>query len=168
MQLLHGDCVEHIGGIQKDSVDLVVTSPPYDDLRTYNDSLHWSFDVFKDVALGLYPCVKPGGVVVWVVGDATKDGSETGTSFRQALYFKEVGFNIHDTMIWDKGTFTATGALAVRYAPVFEYMFVFSKGKPSVFNPIKDKVNKSAGTKIHGTVRQANGGTRPGSMNGGR
>jgi len=94
---------------------------------------------------------------VWIVGDATINGSETGTSFRQALYFQQIGFNIHDTMIWNKGSFSAVGALKTRYAPVFEYMFIFSKGTPRIFNPIKDRPNKWTGAKPHGTLRQRDG-----------
>lgn len=135
--------------IQDKYIDLTITSPPYDNLRTYNG---YSFD-FENIAKELYRITKDGGVVVWVVGDATIKGSETGTSFKQALYFKEIGFNIHDTMIWNKGGFSAVGALKSRYAPVFEYMFIFTKGKLKTFNPIKDKPNKWAGTKNHGTVR---------------
>ncbi|MBP5456910.1 MAG: hypothetical protein J6Y37_10440, partial [Paludibacteraceae bacterium] len=114
------------------SVDLTVTSPPYDDLRTYEDACEWNFEVFKKVAQELYRITKPGGVVVWVVGDSTIKGSESGTSFRQALYFKEIGFNIHDTMIWNKGSFAFPSKNC--YHQVFEYMFVFSKGKPNTMN----------------------------------
>ena len=121
-----------------DFLDLVVTSPPYDDLRDYKG---FEFP-FEQITKELYRVLKKGGIVVWVIGDSTINGSESGTSFKQALYFKDIGFNIHDTMIWDKGTFTATGSLKVRYASVFEYMFVFSKGFPKTFNPIKDKKNK--------------------------
>jgi site-specific DNA-methyltransferase (adenine-specific) len=139
------------------SIDLTVTSPPYDNLRTYNG---YSFD-FEGIAKELYRVTKDGGVVVWVVGDATINGSETGTSFKQALYFKEIGFNLHDTMIWNKSTFTAVGALTSRYAPVFEYMFVLSKGQPKTFNPIKDRQNKTFGRTKHGTFRQEDGTTKP-------
>lgn len=142
--------------IPDESIDLVVTSPPYDNLRSYNG---YSFN-FEEIAQELWRVIKPGGVVVWVVGDATVKGSETGTSFRQALYFKDLGFNLHDTMIWNKGCFSAVGALKTRYAPVFEYMFVFIKGKAKTFNPIKDKPNKWAGTKIHGTVRNKDGSNK--------
>lgn len=150
------DCVDGMKMLPDNSVDLTVTSPPYDSLRKYN-GFAWDFEA---VAKELYRVTKQGGVVVWVVGDSTIKGSETGTSFKQALFFKEIGFNLHDTMIWEKPTFTATGSLAVRYAPVFEYMFVFSKGKPKTFNPIKDKQNVSAGRKIHGTIRQKDGSTK--------
>ena len=136
-------------------VDLTVTSPPYDGLRTYNG---YSFP-FEDIARELFRITKDGGVVVWIVGDATVKGSETGTSFRQALFFKEVGFNLHDTMIWEKQTFTATGALKTRYAQVFEYMFIFTKGKIKTFNPIKDRETKGPGIK-HGTIRQIDGTTK--------
>jgi site-specific DNA-methyltransferase (adenine-specific) len=150
------DCVEGMKMLPDNSVDLTVTSPPYDNLRSYN-GFTWDFEA---VAKELYRVTKQGGVVVWIVNDATIKGSETGTSFKQALFFKECGFNLHDTMIWEKPTFTATGSLAVRYAPVFEYMFVLSKGKPKTFNPIKDKPNKYGGTILNGTIREKNGNTR--------
>ena len=105
-------------------IDLTVTSPPYDDLLTYNG---YSFD-FEAVAKELFRVTKDGGVVVWVVGDATIKGSETGTSFRQALYFKEIGFNSHDTMMYRKINYIPL--THNRYEQEFEYMFVFSKGKP--------------------------------------
>lgn len=161
-RLVYGDCLEKLGYIPDGSIDLTVTSPPYDNLRTYNgNNALWGEHVWREVIQDLFRVTKQGGVVVWVVGDATVNGSETGTSFKQALFFKEVGFNLHDTMIWQKSTFSAVGALPSRYAPVFEYMFIFSKGKPKVFNPIKDRVNKWAGTKQHGTVRQLDGTTKP-------
>ena len=159
MNLMLGDCLERMKEIESGSVDLTVTSPPYDNLRTYNNSLDWGEHVWKNVLQELFRVTKQGGVVVWVVGDATIKGSETGTSFKQALYAKEIGFNLHDTMIWEKQTFTATGALKTRYAQVFEYMFVFSKGKLNIFNPIKDRPNKGI-MKKHGTIRQRDGTTR--------
>lgn len=156
-----GDCLAVMQSIPDAFVDLTVTSPPYDNLRTYNGNIdQWGFDKFKAIAEELFRVTKTGGVVVWIVADATINGSETGTSFKQALWFKECGFNLHDTMIWEKPTFTATGSLAVRYAPVFEYMFVFSKGKPKTFNPIKDKKNACAGKKKNGTIRQKDGTTK--------
>jgi site-specific DNA-methyltransferase (adenine-specific) len=140
-------------------VDLTVTSPPYDGLRTYNG---YSFP-FEDIAKELYRTIKPNGVLVWVVGDATIKGSETGTSFRQALYFKEIGFDLYDTMIYQK-----TGTpypQKWRYNQVFEYMFVFSKGKPKTFNPIL-KENKTKGAVRHSRkFRNKNGDLIP-AMNG--
>ena len=133
-QLLHGDCLELMKKMQNNYIDLTVTSPPYDNLRTYNGNVaQWNFDKFKLIAQELYRITKDGGVVVWVVGDATIKGSETGTSFRQALWFIECGFNLHDTMIYQKKTPPKTHN---RYEQEFEYMFVFSKGKPKTFNPI--------------------------------
>lgn len=155
--LICGDCVEVLQTFNDECIDLTVTSPPYDNLRDYDG---YSFD-FENIAKQIYRVTKQGGVLVWIVSDATIKGSETGTSFRQALYFKECGFNLHDTMIWDKGGFTATGSLKVRYASVFDYMFVFSKGKPKTFNPIKDRPNKHAGEKKSGTIRQKDGTTKP-------
>ena len=146
--------------LQDNSIDLTVTSPPYDNLRTYNG---YYFD-FEKLALGLYRVTKEGGVVVWIVGDQMKDGSETGTSFRQALYFKEIGFNIHDTMIYSKRGFANPSSN--RYHQIFEYMFVFSKGTPKTFNPIMDRKNKCAGATVHGKAREADGSFSARSCNG--
>ena len=144
-------------------VDLTVTSPPYDNLRSYN-GCEWGEDIWRDVIQDLYRVTSKGGVVVWIVSDATVCGSETGTSFKQALWAIDCGFNLHDTMIWQKPTFTAVGSLATRYAPVFEYMFVFTKDRLKTFNPIKDRKNKYCGEKVHGTIRQKDGTSR--SMSG--
>lgn len=133
-------------------IDLVVTSPPYDNLRNYNG---YSFD-FDNVAKQLYRVVKDGGVVVWIVSDATINGSETGTSFRQALYFKEIGFNLHDTMIWCKDGGGAVGSNYC-YTQNFEYMFVLSKGKPKSINLIYDKTSLSYDGKSR-TVKESRGG----------
>ena len=162
-----GDCLELMKDIPDGSVDLTVTSPPYDNLRTYNGIIdQWCFEKFQAIARELYRITKDGGVIVWIVADATINGSETGTSFKQALYFKECGFNIHDTMIWNKGLFSAIGSLNTRYASVFEYMFIFTKGKIKTFNPIRDRINIYAGAKIHGTTRQKDGTPRPKSNEG--
>jgi site-specific DNA-methyltransferase (adenine-specific) len=133
------DCLDGLKLLDDKSIDLTITSPPYDNLRTYNG---YSFD-FENIAKELYRVTKDGGVIVWVVGDQTINGSETGTSFRQALYFKELGFNIHDTMIYKKPS--ASFPETTRYYQVFEYMFVFSKGKPKKINLIDDKKNKWGG-----------------------
>lgn len=155
------DCQEGLKFIKSNSVDLTVTSPPYDNMRTYNGNIAgWNFEKFKAIANELYRVTAEGGVIVWIVSDETVKGSETGTSFKQALYFKELGFNMHDTMIWDKGGFTATGSLAVRYGSVFEYMFVFSKGKPKTFNPLKDRKNKNTSGGFNKVIRQRDGTTK--------
>lgn len=125
----------------EDFVDLVVTSPPYDNLRKYNG---YVFD-YKPVLDGLYRILKPGGVVVWVVSDATVNWSETGTSFRQALYAKDIGLNLHDTMIYVRNS--VTNPSDFRYYSCFQYMFVFSKGVPKTINLIRDHKNKTAGKK---------------------
>jgi site-specific DNA-methyltransferase (adenine-specific) len=138
------NCLDTMGRMPDGFVDLVVTSPPYDDLRTYNG---YSFD-FESIAEELFRVLKQGGVLVWVVGDATKNGSESGTSFRQALFFMQLGFRLHDTMIFEKNSSTyPASANGVRYSQIFEYMFVFSKGKPKIANLICDKPNKWAGFK---------------------
>lgn len=141
---MQGDCLERMSEIPDGSVDLTVTSPPYDNLRTYNgNNDQWSEQVWRDVIQSLYRVTADGGVVVWVVGDATVKGSETGTSFKQALHAMECGFNLHDTMIWRKPNFA--NPAATRYHQVFEYMFIWSKGNPKSFNGIKDRQNKCAG-----------------------
>lgn len=163
IELLQGDCLERIQEMPSGSIDLTVTSPPYDNLRSYNgNNDQWGEHIWKSVIAELYRVTAVGGVVVWVVGDATVKGSETGTSFKQALHAMGCGFRLHDTMIWNKGGFSAVGALKTRYAPVFEYMFVWSKGKPKTFRPLKDRENKHAGKKINKTKRQADGTTRKG------
>jgi len=142
-RIIQGDCLEVMKELLDNSVDLVITSPPYDNLRDYNG---YTFN-FNGIAKELFRIVKQGGVVVWVVGDATVKGSETGTSFKQALYFKEIGFNLHDTMIYRKENYvplTHNG-----YEQEWEYMFIFSKGKPNTFNPIKIQT-KWGGTETWG------------------
>ena len=130
-----GDCLELMRDIPDGSVDLTVTSPPYDNLRTYNGTLNdWTPEKWQAIIRELSRVTKQGGVVVWVVGDATISGSETGTSFRQALYFKEgCGFNLHDTMIYAKNSYMPL--THNRYEQAFEYMFVLSKGRPNRWNP---------------------------------
>ena len=126
------DCLEGMRQMQDESVDLTVTSPPYDGLRTYNG---YCFD-FENIAKELYRVTKQGGVVVWVVVDGTIDGGETGTSFRQALYFMQIGFRLHDTMIYQKHNPTPNTGNGKRYQQSFEYMFVFSKGDPKTISLI--------------------------------
>lgn len=124
------DCLDGMRQMDDKCVDLTVTSPPYDNLREYKG---YVFN-FEGIAKELYRVTKDGGIVVWVVGDATINGSETGTSFKQALYFKEIGFNLHDTMIYKKETHIPQNHN--RYEQCFEYMFILSKGTPKTFNPL--------------------------------
>ena len=154
MKLICGDSVNELKKLAENSIDLTVTSPPYDNLRTY-EGITWDWDVFTSIAGELYRATKTGGIVVWIVNDATKNGNETGTSFRQALYFKDIGFNLHDTMIWNKnGTAFPESN---RYYQSFEYMFVFSKGKPKATNLIKDRQNNWYGHRISGGLRMPDG-----------
>jgi site-specific DNA-methyltransferase (adenine-specific) len=152
IKLLHGDCLELMKDIPDGSVDLTVTSPPYDNLRTYNNTLEWGEHVWKPVLQELFRVTKKGGVVVWIVNDATIKGSETGTSFRQALYAKEIGFNLHDTMIWEKKD-SIPQVKQKRYWNCFEYMFILSKGQPKIFNGIMVQA-KTAGKKRNDTLKQ--------------
>lgn len=148
-------CIDGMQQMDEESVDLVVTSPPYDDLRTYNDSSKWIHNVFKQVADEIARVLKPGGVIMWNVGDATVKGGETGSSFRQALYFMdECGLRLHDTMIYEKtGISFASGPHSVRYSQAFEYCFILSKGKPKTVNIIMDKKNKWAGISSWGNAK---------------
>ena len=146
------DCLDGLKQMDDESVELTVTSCPYDNLRSYIDKntgneCEWNFEVFKPIAQELYRVTKKGGVVVWIVGDACIDNGETGSSFRQALYFQELGFKIHDTMIYEKNSSSFPAKLtSKRYSQIFEYMFVFSKGKiRGDLKLIADKRNKWAG-----------------------
>lgn len=158
-QLFHGDCLEILPTLAAGSVDLIVTSPPYDNLRDYGKDFDAATFDWKSIIRELYRVTKTGGAVVWIVADATINGSETGTSFRQALWAMECGFNLHDTMIYQKAgvSFPDTN----RYYQNFEYMFVFSKGQPQTTNLLNDRKNIWAGQKVHSTVRNANGTLTP-------
>lgn len=143
------DCVEGMKLLPNDCIDLTVTSPPYDDLRTYNG---YSFE-FEKVANELYRVTKDGGTVVWVVNDKTVKGSETLTSFKQAIHFKEIGFNVHDTMIWRKTNPPPQTKVGKRYTSAFEYMFIFTKGKINTYNPIMTEC-KTKGTEAGSKASQ--------------
>jgi site-specific DNA-methyltransferase (adenine-specific) len=147
-RIIHGDAIEEMKKLEESSIDLVVTSPPYDNLRNYKG---YTFN-FEEIAKQLFRVTKDGGVVVWVVGDATINGSETGTSFKQALYFKEIGFNLHDTMIYKKNNYMPLNHN--RYDPCFEYVFILSKGKPKTFNPLMIAC-KTAGSKYNYATRSS-------------
>ncbi|KAF0153597.1 MAG: DNA modification methylase [Ignavibacteria bacterium] len=145
-RITEGNCIELMQNIENDVVDLTITSPPYDDLRNYKGYVF----PFEELSKELFRVTKPGGVVVWVVADATIDGSETGTSFKQALFFKEIGFNLHDTMIFRKKN-PIPQIYRKRYTNEFEFMFVFSKGAVKTHNPILiDCLH--AGLELNGTT----------------
>lgn len=157
-QIYNCDCLEGLKQLESNSIPLTVTSPPYDDIRTYQDTCNWNFDIFKSIANELYRVTKPGGIIVWIVGDATVNGGESGTSFRQALYFQEIGFKIHDTMIYEKNSSSFPARRdSKRYTQIFEYMFVFVKGKiRDDIKLIADKRNKWAGHVNWGNNTQYN------------
>jgi len=150
-KIYNENCLDTMKRMEDNLIDLTVTSPPYDNLRDYDG---YEFD-FESIVKELYRVTKDGGVVVWVVGDSTVKGSETGSSFKQALYFKEVGFNLHDTMIYQKNNFSNPSNN--RYHQIFEYMFIFSKGSIKVFNPIKDRKNKRVGVRKVSPLRNIDG-----------
>ncbi len=145
-KIYNENCVDTMAQMPDNYIDMVLTSPPYDDLRNYNGYVLPLEKIIKQ----LYRVLKKGGIVIWVVGDKTEKGSETGTSFKQALMFKELGFNLHDTMIYYKNNpMPTTGK---RYHQHFEYMFAFSKGSPKTFNPITEP------TKYQGLANMKNRG----------
>lgn len=142
------NCLHTMDYMPDNHIDLTVTSPPYDDLRMYNG---YTFD-FEPIAQQLYRVTKKGGVVVWVVADATIKGSESGTSFRQALHFMDLGFKLHDTMLYERSpAFPSSATRSTRYSQSFEYMFVFSKGIPTTHNLIVDRQNRWGGFGSFGT-----------------
>jgi len=149
--ILLGDAAKVLKDFNDGCIDLIVTSPPYDNLRTYNGFV---FD-FESIARELYRITTLGGVVVWIVNDQTIDGDKSGTSFKQALYFKKIGFKLYDTMIYAK-----TGICNPqpnKYHQIFEYMFVFSKGLPKTFNGLMDRQNLHVGsTHLVSTKRTGN------------
>lgn len=132
-EIYNYDCVEFMKSMDEDYIDLTVTSPPYDDLRNYKG---YHFD-FESVAKGLYRVTKKGGIVVWVVGDKITNGNRTLTSFKHAIFFQECGFNVHDVMIYRKKNTPFMRSNA--YTNCYEFMFVFSKGKPNTFFPLIEK-----------------------------
>ena len=151
-KIYNEDCLKTMAKMPENFVDLTITSPPYDDLREYKG---YSFE-FEKIAKELFRVTKKDGVLVWVVNDATNKGNETGTAFKQALFFKECGFNLHDTMIWFKPNSFNFGSNSC-YRQSFEYMFVFSKGKIKTTNLIKDIPTKLKGQKVKGARKHANG-----------
>ncbi len=155
-KIYNEDCLDTMAKMPDNFINLTVTSPPYDNLRQYNG---YSFD-FESIAKELFRVTKQGGVVVWIVGDETVKGSETGTSFKQALFFKEIGFNLHDTMIYQKSN--PIPIQHNRYQPCFEYMFILSKGKPNAFNPIMENTVNPSG-KLTITQREKDGSKNHGS-----
>lgn len=149
-QIFNARADELLPEFPADSVDLVVTSPPYDNLRDYQEGAVWNFEVFKAIARELYRVVKPGGVVVWVVGDKTANGGRSLTSFRQALFFQELGFSMYDVMIYEKAG--SGPPHPNRYFNAFEYMFVLSRGRPATVHLLRDKPNRWAGYTTYGDV----------------
>lgn len=138
-KIYNENCLDTMSRMPENFIDLTVTSPPYDNLRKYKG---YSFD-FESIASQLYRVTKEGGVVVWIVADSCVNGGETLTSFKQALFFNNLGFTCYDTMIWLKPS--PQSPTEGRYYDVFEYMFVLTKGKPKSVNLIVDRNNLSVG-----------------------
>ena len=147
-------CLDTLKKMSDEFIDCVITSPPYDNLRTYKNDIdkNWSDKIWKPIINILYNKIKNGGVIVWIVGDAVIDGSETGTSFKQALYFIECGFKLWDTMIYQKSPSYPAANGDKRYSQNFEYMFIFSKGIPKTANLLKDRKNKWGGSQSWGKI----------------
>lgn len=159
-KIYNEDCLNTLKRIKDNSLNMILTSPPYDNLRTYDCNIDevWNDKKWKDIIKELYRVIVKGGVVVWIVNDSTIKGSETGTSFKQALYAKECGFRLHDTMIWNKNSSPYPVGSTARYRQSFEYMFIFSKGKPATFNCIQDVKSKHKElNRKHHTIRLKDG-----------
>jgi len=158
-EIICDDCLDVMRGMRDCSIDLTITSPPYEALRSYHGQAPFTFETFKPMARELYRVTKNGGVVVWVIGDQTVNGSESGSSFRQALYFMECGFRLHDTMIYQK--VNPVPNAGTRYQQEFEYMFVFSKGKPKTANiltePRRNACNDRRKTRVKPFNRNKDG-----------
>ncbi len=148
--IINASSDKYLKKIPEESIDMVITSPPYDDLRDYEGKITWDYSVFRKIAKELFRVTKSGGVVVWVVGDKTENGNKSLTSFKQALYFQKIGFQMYDIIIYEK---TGSGPPHPnRYFNSYEFMFVLSKGKPNTINLLKDKKNKWAGHSTYGEV----------------
>lgn len=158
-KVIHGDNSAAVALLTRGSVDLIVTSPPYDDLRTY-EGHSWNF---YGLAHALFQALAEGGVMAWVVSDQTIEGSESLSSMKQALHFKEIGFRIHDTMIWEKPNPMPQNH--ARYEQAWEYIFVCSKGKPKTWNPVMVPA-KNAGKISTGSFLRADGSRLEKSGNG--
>lgn len=157
-KIINDDCIKFMKKLPDNCIDLTVTSPPYDDLRDYENKLVWDYKTFRKVARELYRVTKNGGVVIWVIGDKTDKGNKSLTSFKHALYFQEVGFNIYDVIIYEKAG--SGPPHPKRYFNSFEYMFVMSKGKPKTVNLLQDKKNSCAGkTTFSDITRREKDGT---------
>lgn len=144
-EIINDNCINWLQQQNDNSIDFVLTSPPYDTMRLYKRKVNWDFEVFKTIAQQLVRCIKPGAVIVWVVGDETINHNETGTSFRQALYFKELGLNLYDTMIFEKAN-PMPGYRPCMYRQAFEYIFVLCKGEMAIFNPLMVATTTTAPT----------------------
>jgi len=156
-EIICGDCCEKIKELIDKGIktDLTITSCPYDDLRNYDGKIQFDESKWRELIPLLYDITNDGGVVVWIVNDMVKNGSKTGTSFKQALAFMDAGFNLNDTMIWSKLN-PMPQVKQPRYNQCFEYMFVFSKGKPKTFNPIMVPC-KCAGQNYDSTCKRMGG-----------
>lgn len=148
--MILGDSSEILSDMEEGIIDLVITSPPYDNLRDYDKTIQWDFNTFKIIATELFRVIKDGGILVWVVSDATIKGNKTLTSFKHALYFQEIGFNVYDVIIYEK---SGSGPPHPnRYFNTFEYMFILTKGRPKTVNLLRDKKNNWGGHQTFGNV----------------
>ncbi|QNM93100.1 DNA-methyltransferase [Aliarcobacter cryaerophilus] len=149
-KIIHANNVDVLKLLPENSIDLIVTSPPYDDLRDYEQQIIWNFEKFKVIVDELYRIMKDGGTIVWVVSDKTKEGNKSLTSFKQAIYFQDIGFNIYDVIIYEKAG--SGPPHPKRYFNTFEYMFIITKGKPKTVNLLTDKKNKWAGVETYSEI----------------
>ena len=139
--IYQGESVEFMrNNIPNNSIDMVLTSPPYDDLRDY-DGFEFDYEMMLDE---IYRVLKDGGVCVWVVGDSVIDRRKQLSPFKQATYANMIGLKLYDNIIYHKTT--PSPPHKDRYFNTYEYMFVFFKGdKPKCIKLLADRKNKTAG-----------------------
>lgn len=139
------DCVEGMKKIPDNSVDIVVTSPPYDGIRDYNG---FNFDL-HETGRGLIRILKEGGIVAMVIQDQTKNFGKTLTSFKTIIdWCDNIGFKLFECVIYRKHG--SEGAWWTnRFRVDHEYMPIFLKGeKPQYFNKENLKVPSIHGGKV--------------------
>lgn len=141
-----GDCVKLMKLLPDSTIDLVVTSPPYDKIRDYNGSIH--FDLHK-TGQEIFRVLKSGGIAVMVIQDQTKNFGKSLTSFKTIIdWCDNIGFKLFETIIYRKN-----GSEGVWWTKRFrvdhEYMPIFLKGKkPQYFNKEPLKIPSKHGGKV--------------------
>ena len=150
-----GDCVEGMRSLPPDLVPCTVASPPYGALRHYHGNHQFDFEA---AAAELWRITRPGGVVCWVVREEVVDGSESGEASEQRLFFRDLGFRLHQTIVMER--YGSRARSPGRYGESLEYAFILAKGKPATVRLLRDRRNKTAGKLVTATHRYPDGSYR--------